>query len=233
MKLTRQIGMVFLASGLVLVTIILLLFYGLTEPETRSATFSFTLWIIIFQVASFSGVMAFTAFQSESRMAVPVRMSYMTIVGAYNGLSILTILFFNLFLLPDVVSPKTYYVIMIAELLLAVSLLILINVVGLVDQGAHAEGIAKRTQVQDLADVCESISAAAKINGSNLDQAVRELQEKIRFSEGLRKNDSLLLDAFSRLQDLCALVEGGLDDTRLAEAKKKLMELGFLVSRKA
>lgn len=224
---------VFALAGCIGAAVTLLLFYQLRDAPARSETFTFTVWFVVFQEALFFGSLALTAFRSgRTSTAVPVRIGYLTTVVLYNFVALATVALFNLVLLPHHAGPKTYYTVAIAETGLWLALLVILQVVDIAHHASHREAEVMRSGVDQMLVTCDRLRALSEAHGWRLAQPLRELAERIRFSEGLRRNGSLVEEVSGRLDELEALAGAGGDDSAQKAAERLVKEISIMATRR-
>lgn len=229
---TKIAGIFALAGAIVSATIVVL-FYQLRVPAERSITFSFTAWFTTLQSVLFFGSLALVSLsRGAEKPIVPARASLVTSTVLYNIVALATILAFNVWLLPDIARPATYYTIGGAETALWVALVVLLRMVGIVHQASHAEAIATRQGVETLTAACDRIVAAAEAGGWQISQQLRDLSDRIRFSEGIRRNAEVAADVRSRLGRLEQVVASRANTDGQASASQLLTELRALAARR-
>lgn len=229
---TRVKGVAILASaGLLLSAVVPFLFYGIVEPSSRSNTFLFTTWLSTGQVIILFSALVYTAIKDgHPGSVIPVNSATVVVAFLYNVAATLTILLFTLVLLPHRSStPRTYYVVCIAELGIAGAYAILLQLVAIAHRIGHSEPAERRTTVNGLVRKCEIISSIAASNGWTLD--VKRCSELIRFSEGLRRDPALSTEVDRLLSQLEALTQAPSLDASLADAKKLICNIETLATR--
>jgi hypothetical protein len=80
---------------------------------------------------------------------------------------------------------------------------------------------------------CDRIRALGEIQGWRLAQPLRELAERIRFSEGLRRNGSLVEELSRHLDELETLAGVGGDDSAQKAAERLVTEISIMATRRA
>ena len=140
----RHIAWILAVAGIVIGADTAFLFYQLRASQFRSETFTFTVSFVLFQELLLFGSLVYVVLAAVCSVTpVPVRIGYVTTILFCIGSTLLTILIFNLFLLPHFVSSNTYYTLLIARTGTAILLLGLIHIVGLVHRAAHRDGEVK------------------------------------------------------------------------------------------
>jgi hypothetical protein len=229
----QKMARVFALAGCIVAAVTLLLFYQLRDAPARSEAFTFTVWFVVFQEALLFGSLALTALRSGgTSTVVPVRIGYLTTVVLYNLVALATVAIFNLVLLPQHAGPKTYYTVAIAESGLWLALLVTLQVVDIVHHASHREAEIMRDTVEQLLLTCDRIRALSDAQGWQLSQSLRELAERTRFSEGLRRNTSLVEEVSRRLDELETLVTGGGDDAAQKAAERLVKEVSIMATRR-
>jgi hypothetical protein len=228
----RQSAGVFALAGCIVATVTLLLFYQLRDAPARSETFNFTMWFVVFQEALFFGSPAVTAlYLGRTSAAEPVRIGYLTTVVLYNLIALATVALFNLVLLPQHADPKTYYTVAIAETGLWLALLVIMQLVDIAHQTSHREAEVMRGDIDRMLLTCDRLRAVSEAHGWRLAQ-LRELAERIRFSEGLRRNGSLVEEVWGRLDELERLASAGGDDAAHKAAERLVTEIAIVATRR-
>jgi hypothetical protein len=226
-----RVGLVLLSAGLLLTAVPLFLYYVPSEPQSRSLTFTFTAWFSSCQVLFLFASLLYAAIKDGRPDAVvPVNSATVVVTFCYNIVAVGTILLFTRVLLPQHATAKTYYAICIAELGVAIALVILLQMVSIAHQAGHAQGVASRQRVEKLLADCDCIAAKAAIKGWKL--TMDSLAEKIRFSEGLRRNPALVDDVGLRLSQLESLTNSPARETSYSDAQKLMTEIASLASRR-
>lgn len=231
---SRQMAGVIAASGFIVAVAILLLFYQLRDAAERSETFLFTVWFVIFQVFVFFGGLTLTAYRTgNTHTAVPVRVAFLTTIPLYNVAALATVGVFNFVLLPQqYASPNAYYTIAVAETLLWIALVVILRVVDIAHHAAHSEAAASRANIDVMLVTCDRIRAASDSNGWPTSQSLRMLTDRIRFSEGLRRNDSLATEMNARLDEAEAIAMAGGDDSAQKTLERIVKEISIMTTRK-
>lgn len=228
-----QAAGVFALAGCIVAAVTLLLFYQLSDASARSETFTFTVSFVVFQEAVLFGSLALTASRSRrTSTAVPVRMGYLTTVVLYNLIALATAALFNFLLLPQHASPKTYYTVAIAETGLWLALLVILRLVDIAHHASHRQAELMRGGVDTMLLTCDRVRALSETHGWRLAQSLRELAERIRFSEGLRRNGSLVQEVSGRLDQLETLVSAGGDDSAQKAAERLVKEISIMATRR-
>lgn len=231
---SRQMAGVISASGCIVAVVVLLLFYQLRDATERSETFSFTVWFVVFQVFVFFGGLTLTAYRSGStHTAMPVRVASLTTIPLYNVVALATVGLFNFILFPQqYASPNAYYTIAVAETLLWLAFVIILRVVDIAHHSAHSEAATSRTNIDAMLVTCDRIRAATDANGWPINQALRTLAEQIRFSEGLRRNESLATEVNARLAEVEAIAMTGDDDASRKTLERIVREISIMTTRR-
>ena len=230
----RQVGWVFAVAGAIVMADTSFLFYQLRESQLRSEAFSFTVGFVLFQEFLLFGSLVYVSLSAgRSSTPVPVRIGYVTVILFCFIIALITILVFNLFLLPRYASSHTYYTILIARTGLAILMLGLIHVVGIVQRGAHRESELKRARVEELVTACDRIRAVCGIHGWQIEQSCSRLGEQIRFCEGLRRNQLLMDEMATKVGQLEALVQTQKQNGESAQAMQLVKEIAILASRRS
>jgi hypothetical protein len=218
-------------AGLLLAAVVLLLFYGILDPSSRSGTFSFTAWFSVFQVLLLFSSLIYTAIKDgHPGSVIPVNSATVIATLIYNVAAVLTILLFTQFLLPFRSSSRTYYVICIAEFGIAAACLITLQLVAVAHRVGHTEALQSRATVDSLLKTCDVISSNATSGGWELD--LRRCSEVIRFSEGLRHDPVLPPEVDRLLGELEALTKSDPQEAALGEAKKIISGIEALARRR-
>ena len=218
------------AAGLLLTAVVLFLFYGISEPSSRSGTFSFTAWLSAVQVMLLFSSLIYTAIKDgRPKSVIPVNSATVIVAFIYNVIAVLTILLFTQVLLPQRSTERTYYVICIAELGAAVAYAILLQLVSVAHHVGHTEAVQSRAGVDGLLRRCEVISSNAAIGGWQLD--LRRCSDVIRFSEGLRRDLALPSEVDRLLAELEVLTQSAPQEPALGEAKKLISGIEALARR--
>lgn len=228
-----QAAAIFALAGGIVAAVTLLLFYQLSDASTRGETFGFTVSFVVFQEAVLFGSLALTASRSSrTSTAVPVRMGYVTTVVLYNVTALATVALFNFFLLPQDASPKTYYTVAIAETGLWLALLVTLRLVDIAHHALHRQAERMRGGVDTMLLRCDRVRALTEVHGWRIAQSLRELAERIRFSEGLRRNGRLVEEVSGRLDELETLASAGGDDSAQKAAERLVQEISIMATRR-
>lgn len=229
---TRVTGVATLAAaGLLLSAIVPFLFYGIVAAPSRSNTFLFTTWLSTAQVIILFSALLYTAVKDgHSGSVIPVNSASVVVASLYNVASTFTMLLFTLVLLPrGSATPRTYYVVCISELGIFGAYVILLQLVAIAQRIGHSEATARRTTIDALVRKCDNISSVAANNGWALD--LRRCSERIRFSEGVRRDSSLSEEVDHLLSQLDTLTHTPYLDASLADAEKLLFTIETLAAR--
>lgn len=229
---TRIKGVAILASaGVLLAAVVLFLFYGIVEPSSRSCTFLFTTWLSTGQVIILFSALIYAAIKDgHPGSVIPVNSATVVVAFLYNAAATLTMLLFTLVLLPHHSStPRTYYVVCIAEVGICGACAILLQLVAIAHRIGHSEATERRATINHLVRKCEIISSVAASNGWTLD--VKRCSELIRFSEGIRRDSALSAEVDRLLSQLDTLAHIPSLDASLADAKKLISNIETLAAR--
>jgi len=218
-------------SGLLLVAVVLLLFYGVLEPSSRSETFSFTAWFSAVQVLLLFASLIYTAVKDgHPGSVIPVNSATVVATFIYNVAAVLTMILFTQFLLPRHSSPKSYYVICIAGFGIAAAYVVTLQLVAVAHQVGHTEALQSSATIDSLLKMCDVITCNATGGGWGLD--LRRCSELIRFSEGLRRDPALPSEVDRLLGELEALTKSAPQEPSLGEAKKLISGIEALARRR-
>jgi hypothetical protein len=229
----QQQSRVFALAGCMVIAVTLLLFYQLYDAHARTDTFTFTVWFVVFQEALFFGSLALISLRSaRTSTAVAVRIGYHTTVVLYNLVALVTVALFNSVLLPQHASPESYYTVTIAETGLLLTLLVILPAVNIAHHASHREAEVMRSVVDQMLVTCDRLRALTEAHGWRLTQSLRELGERIRFSEGLRLNGDLVVEVSSRLDDLETLTSAGGDEAAQKAVERLVKELTIMAMRR-
>ena len=229
----RQMAGVFALAGCIVAAVTLLLFYQFRDAPARSETFTFTVWFVVFQEALFFVSLALTAFCSgRTSTAVPVRIGYLTTIVLYNLVALATVALFNVALLPLHTGAKVYYAVAIAETGLWLALMVILQVVDIAHHASHREAEVMRGDIDLMLVTCDRLWGLSEAHGWRLAQPLREMAERIRFSEGLRRNGSLVEEVSSRLGELETLAKAGGDDAAQKAAERLVKEIAIIATRR-
>jgi hypothetical protein len=218
------------AAGLLLAVVVLFLFYGVSEPSSRSETFSFTAWFSASQVVLLFTALIYTTIKDgRPGSVIPVNSATVVATFIYNVVAVMTMLLFTQFLLPHRSSSRTYYVMCIAELGIAVAYAVLLQLVAVAHQVGHTEALKSRATIDSLLKACDVISCNAASGGWMLD--LRHCAELIRFSEGLRRDPALASEVDQLLAEIEVLTKSAPQEPALGEAKKLIGGIEALAKR--
>jgi hypothetical protein len=218
-------------SGLLLVAVVLFLFYGVSEPPSRSETFSFTAWFSVAQVFLFFASLIYTAIKDgHPGSVIPVNSATVIATFIYNVVAVLTMLLFTLYLLPRYSSARTYYVICIAELGIAAAYVVMLQLVAVAHEVGHAGAQQSRATIDSLLRACDAISLNAASLGWTVDMG--RCSELIRFSEGLRRDPALPSEVDRLLAELEVLTKSTPQEPALGEAKRLISGIEALATRR-
>jgi len=229
----RAKGVAILAvAGFLLTAVVLFLFYGIAEPASRSETFSFTAWFGAGQVVLLFSSLIYTAIKDgRPGSVIPVNSATVVATFFYNVAAAVTMLLFTLYLLPSRSTARTYYVVCLAELGIAVAYIVMLQLVAVAHEVGHAEAIEARATVEDLVRKCDAISLMAASQGWTLNLA--RCSESIRFSEGLRRDPALPSEVNRMLGELEELTQSAPGEAELAEAKRRIAGIEALARRRS
>jgi hypothetical protein len=218
-------------SGLLLVAVVLFLFYGISEPSSRSETFSFTAWFSAGQVILLFAALIYTAIKDgHPGSVIPVNSATVVAAFLYNVVAVLTMLLFTQFLLPHRSSTRDYYVICVAELGVSAAYVVLLQLVAVAHKVGHTEALESRATIDGLVRKCDAISLNAASTGWTVD--LRRCSELIRFSEGLRRDPALPSEVDRSLAELEVLTKSTPQEPALGEAKKLISGIEALARRR-
>lgn len=220
------------AAGLIVAAVVLFLFYGISDPSSRSETFTFTAWFGACQVFVLFASLIYTAIKDgRPGSVIPVNSATVIATFIYNAIAVLTMLLFTLYLLPHLASARTYYAVCIAEMALACAYVILLQLVAVAHQVGHAEAAQARATVDSLLRICDRIAGNAASEGWTLD--MRRCSESIRFSEGLRRDPELPSAVDRLLAELEFLTRSAPDEFRRGEARRLMNSVEALANRRS
>jgi len=228
-----QAAGVFAIAGGIVAAVTLLLFYQLSDASARGETFGFTVSFVVFQEAVLFGSLALSASRSgRTSTALPVRMSYVTTVVLYNFTALATVALFNFLLVPQHASPKVYYTVAIAETGLWLALLVTLRLVDIAHYTSHRQAELMRGGIDTMVLTCDRVRALSDTHGWRLAPSLRELAERIRLSEGLRRNSRLVEEVSARLSELETLAGAGGDDSAQEAAERLVQQISIMATRR-
>jgi hypothetical protein len=216
-------ALVLSAAGALVVFATVLLFYTLGDSAERSVTFGFTVAYTSFQVVVLFASLALVALRPPRTAAVVP--ATLLVVVAYNVIAIVTVVLFNVVLRPPRVEAGTYYAVCLAETLLAAAAAIIVQLSGVIQRGSSVASTAARGRIDALLAACDRIRAQPALQGPPVASALAELEERIRFSEGLRRDASLC----RQVGDALAEVES-ISEPRRVEAAERLVRAASLMA---
>ena len=230
---SRIKGVAILAfAGLLLAVVVLFLFYGISEPSSRSNTFTFTAWFSTGQVILLFAGLIYTAIKDgHPGSLIPVNSATVLVAFIYNVVAVVTMLLFTRFLLPDRSNARTYYVICIAELGAAVVYVALLQLVAVAHQVGHSEAVRSRATIDGLIKMCDAISCNAAGVGWKLD--LQRCSEHIRFSEALRRDPALQPEVARLLAQIEASTNVPPEESTIGEVKKLISGIDALAQRRS
>jgi hypothetical protein len=220
-----RIPAILMSAGVLFAGTILFLFYAISNPSSRSNTFTFTAWFSAAQVVFLLSALLYAAIKDgRPDSVVPVNSAIVEVVFFYNVVALSTILLFTRYLLPLHHSePRNYYTICATEALIAAVIVILLQLVVAAHQMGHAESVQRRVQLNELLQKCEAISSNAVNAGWTLD--VKRCSDRIRFSEAIRTDPALSLNVLRLLSELEVLTSSAPQEPTLGEARKIVTEI--------
>lgn len=223
---------VLVTVAMLLAGTILLLFYSLSDPSTRSETFGFSAWFSASQVVLLLGSICYAAMKdSLPGSVVPVNTGTIVVTAVYNAVAVVTMVLFTQVLLPKHATSAAYYTICAAELLVAATLIVFLRMVSISHQVGHAGAMVGRADVEQLIKTCERIVAAGHVQGWKSD--VLPSPERLRFSEGLRR-DPLLRAAVAKLLSNLETHLASLPAEKTdGEARRLVVEIENLAARRS
>ncbi|MBI3714121.1 MAG: hypothetical protein HY253_14330 [Burkholderiales bacterium] len=210
----QQAARVFTYSGGIIIAVTLFLMYQLSEAHNRGETFTFTLAFISFQEALFFGTLAYNSLNSASGTATtPLRFAYVTTIVFYNFIATMTVILFTVLPYFQNIASKIYYTITIAETGLCLALMVILRIVDITHNNSHLAAEQARSNIELMLYACDRIFAFNQIHRWKLAGVLQQLAERIRFSEGLRRNKQLSAELLDLLDELESLIKtGGNDD---------------------
>lgn len=206
----KQAARVFTYSGGIIIAVTLLLMYQLSDAHSRGETFTFTLAFISFQEALFFGALAFNSLNSaKESTTIPLRFAYVTIIVFYNFIATMTVILFNVLPYFQSINSKIYYTITIAETGLCLALMAILRIVDITHNNSHLAAEHARSNIELMLYACDRIFAFNQIHKWKLTDQLQQLTERIRFSEGLRRNKQLATELLDLLDELESLISVG------------------------
>jgi hypothetical protein len=128
-------------------------------------------------------------------------------------------------------TPGSYYTINAAVVALTAVALVWVQSVARAHTHGHREAAQARQSVDQLLVSCDALKAQCAINGWNLD--VGRIAERIRFSEGIRRNPAVAQGVSEQLAQLAGLVQQQADETLRREGERIVRAVELLAERRA
>ena len=234
MSSNKKISLLLGSAGFVIAAVVLLLFYMFKSPEVRSETFTFTAWftafLILYPFLFIGGNLFFKANH-------PGTQSIMTLAGAnltliMIGVELFLVLLCNVFLLPNILGTGQYYALTVFVFALYFAAILLIQIVGVVQNSGNKAAIQNYKTVNHLVYAIDAVCSLASGNGWQVEGQIKKLGEQIRFSEGLRNNPELVDKAYMLISELESILQQSASDALKPELLNKMNLLRALASRR-
>jgi hypothetical protein len=229
-----QIAVSYFLAGIILSATTLLLFYNLTNETNRSETFTFTVLLVIFQEFLLFGSLTFASlFANKISTPVPIMTGYFSTVLIYNVTSVITIVLFEFSKVFLNISPNIYYTIAIAEIGIWLSFVVLLRLAGIAYNVSHLDSETKYSGIQEMISTCGRLQGNIELHGWKFPELLNQLADRIRFSEGIRRDATLFNEVSNQLKTLEMLTKTGGDDLMQKKASIMVEELLILTKRRA
>lgn len=218
-------------TGLIGAGTVVAMFYLFSDPSQRSDTFLFTALYTAFQIIAICAVKIYTSRMTErGDVVAPVSSAMVTVVVGYSGITVLLILLFHSVLSPYR-TPRNYYTINAAVVALTAASLLWVQSVAVAHKRGHRQAAQARQGVDQLLVSCDALKAPCAMNGWNLD--VGKMAERIRFSEGIRRNPALAQSVSEQLAQLERLVQQQAGEGLRREGERIVRAVELLAERRA
>lgn len=222
----KQAARVFTLTGGSIIAITLLLMYQLSEVQSRSETFAFTVAFISLQEVLFFGTLAWNAHSSaRNNVALPVRLAYFSTIVLYNCIATITVILFNLVPFFQSTHSNIYYTMALSETGLCFAVIVVLRLVDIAHKHSHFKAEQARSHIDLMLDTCDRIFTFNQIHKWNLAGLVLQLAEGIRFSEGLRRNSQFATELLDLLSELESLIRTGGNE----EAEQQAVQLANII----
>jgi len=211
--------------------IVVAMFFAFSDPSERSDTFLFTALYTAFQIVAICAIKIYTSLKTErGELVAPVSSAMVTVVVSYSAVSVLVILLFHSVLSP-LRTPGNYYTVNAAVVILTAAVLVWVQSVARAHTHGHREAAQARRSVDELLVWCDALKAHSAMNGWNLD--VGKIAERIRFSEGVRRNPAVAQGVSEQLAQLETLVQQQADEGLRREGERIVRAVELLAGRRA
>lgn len=229
-----QIAVSYCLAGIILSATTLVLFYNLSNETNRSETFTFTVGLVLFQEFLLFGSLTFTSlFVNKILTPVPVITGYFSSVLIYNVISIITIVLFEFSKAYLNISPHIYYTIAIAEIGIWLSFVVLLRLAGIAYNFSHFGSETKHSSIQEMISACGRLQENIELHGWKFSELLNQLADRIRFSEGIRRDQNLFNEVSNQLKTLEMLTKNCGDDLTQKKISNMVEELLILTKHRA
>jgi len=210
---------------------ILLLYLGRSLFPSQDAM-SLAGAFLILQEATLFGVLIYiTMTAGRTSIALPVHLGYISVLVTCSLFAVLVIAIFDLLLIFDIVSIAAFWTALAIRQSTLLVLLLSVHIVGIIQRASHHQSELRRSAVEDVVRMCERVSTSAKLAGWNLGAQFDTAGERLRFSEGLRRNESLVMNVRDRLSALDGLAKTDRNVESETKARVLLNEIVLIASQ--
>ena len=207
--------------GGIMVALTLLLMYQLSEAQSRSETFTFTVVFLCVQEVLFFGTLACNSlYNAKNTSNFPLQLAYVSSIVLYNFIAIITVILFSF--VPYLLNGHSniYITIALTETGLCLALIVILRMVDIAHRHSHLDASQARNNIELMLHTCDRIFALNHIHKWKLADLLHQVAERIRFSEGLRRNRQLCAELLALLNELELLITAsGNDDAEQRAAQ--------------
>ncbi len=231
---SQQAAQIFGLAGAIVIAVTLLLIYQLSDAASRSISFNFTVAFIVFQEVTLFATLAINSLNLASNSQnLPLRTAYVSSILFYNSIALITVIIFSFVPFLQSVKPSTYYSVCLAETGLTTALIAILRLIDVSHQSAHNTSEQALYQVELMLHACDRITTLNQIHQWNLASLIQQLCERIRYSEGLRRNQELATQMLSLLDQLESLIKSDSKNESELEATQLTNTLLAIAGRRS
>lgn len=152
---------------------------------------------------------------------------------AFCKSSVITIVLFEFSKVFLNTSSNIYYTIAIAEIGIWLSFVVLLRLAGIAYNVSHLDSETKYSGIQEMISTCGRLQGNIELHGWKFPELLNQLADRIRFSEGIRRDATLFNEVSNQLKILEILTKTGGDDLMQKKASIMVEELLILTKRRA
>lgn len=218
--------------GIIVIAVTVLSYYRMSSVAFRDPVSTFSIVYVVLQEFLLFACLTVQAFCINKSVPVAVGAAYVSGTLIYNSIAILTTAFFHFVLIPQHANLNDFVTVALAETGLWLALMVGLRLVTIAHTGSHSKAEQIHDYVDSMVASCDRLYAHFKILGWRTSPTMRELAESIRYSEGIRQDQSLIGEIQDRLSRLEALVGASQDQGGQVAADCLIREISILALRR-